>query len=98
MVRIGFARVYMCNHHRCSADCNLGQAFTNNACTYGGTLLITPTETNGHSRGESGFFWRESSRAELHVYNLRHIQHHAAQLGLRFQLAGGAPLEWVSEG
>ena len=57
---------------------------------------------NGESdetlRGESGFSWRKCPRAELHVYNLRHVQHHAAQLGLRHQLLGGEPLKWVGEG
>lgn len=56
------------------------------------------SESEEELAGESGFFWRKCSRAELHVYNLRHIQHHAAQLGLRFQLAGGEPLDWVGEG
>ena len=36
--------------------------------------------------GPSGFNWRKCSRAELHVYNIRHIQHHAAQLSLRLRL------------
>lgn len=53
-------------------------------------------ETEATLRGESGFSWRKCSRAELHIYNIRHIQHHAAQLGLRNQLIGGAPLKWVS--
>jgi uncharacterized damage-inducible protein DinB len=47
--------------------------------------------------GPSGFSWRTCSRAELHIYNMRHIQHHAAQLGLRLQLAGKDPLRWVGE-
>jgi hypothetical protein len=29
-------------------------------------------------RGESGFSYRKFSRGELHIYNIRHIQHHAA--------------------
>jgi hypothetical protein len=29
--------------------------------------------------GNSGFRSRKCSRAELHVYNIRHVQHHAAQ-------------------
>jgi hypothetical protein len=35
--------------------------------------------------GPSGFRRRPCSRAELHVYNIRHIQHHAAQLILRLR-------------
>ncbi len=45
---------------------------------------------------DSGFQGRDLSRLALHIYNIRHIQHHAAQLGLRNQLAGGKPLAWKS--
>jgi len=55
-------------------------------------------ESEARLSGESGFHWRKCSRAELHIYNTRHIQHHAAQLGLRHQLIGGEPLDWVGEG
>ena len=55
-------------------------------------------ETEETLAGETGFSWRDGTRAEHHIYNIRHIQHHAAQLGLRHQLAGGLPLEWVSGG
>src|SRR5688572_28733026 len=37
----------------------------------------------------AGFEWLKFSRAELHVYNIRHIQHHAAQLILRLRLDFG---------
>src|SRR4051794_35439402 len=30
--------------------------------------------------GPCGFSWRRFSRGELHVYNIRHIQHHTGQL------------------
>ena len=46
--------------------------------------------------GPSGFDWRKCSRAELHVYNLRHVQHHAAQLSLRLRLDHGIDIPWVS--
>jgi hypothetical protein len=38
------------------------------------------------------------SRAELHVYNIRHVHHHAAQLGLRLRLETGEGVEWVGSG
>jgi hypothetical protein len=38
-------------------------------------------ETRESLSGESGFSWLEFSRAEAHLYNIRHIQHHAGQLG-----------------
>lgn len=45
--------------------------------------------------GPSGFRRRQCSRAELHVYNIRHIQHHAAQLILRLRLDAGTDVPWV---
>ncbi|MBI3408633.1 MAG: DinB family protein [Planctomycetes bacterium] len=38
------------------------------------------------------------SRAELHVYNIRHIQHHAAQLILRLRLDSGVDIPWIGAG
>jgi uncharacterized damage-inducible protein DinB len=37
-------------------------------------------ETLESLQGPSGFSWRKFSRGELHVYNIRHIQHHVGQL------------------
>ena len=48
--------------------------------------------------GPSGIDEKPFSRAELHVYTIRHIQHHAAQLGLRLQAIDGQELGWVSSG
>jgi hypothetical protein len=45
--------------------------------------------------GPSGFARRNCSRAELHVYNIRHIQHHAAQLILRLRLDTEVDIPWV---
>jgi hypothetical protein len=45
--------------------------------------------------GPSGFRRRKCSRAELHVYNIRHIQHHAAQLILRLRLDAEVDIPWV---
>ena len=38
------------------------------------------------------------TRAELHVYNLRHIQHHAAQLSLRLRLDHQIDIPWIGFG
>lgn len=46
----------------------------------------------------SGFHWLKASRAETHFYNIRHIQHHAAQLSLRLRLAGGDGAPWFKSG
>lgn len=59
---------------------------------------VLTTETPELLSGDCGFPSRRLSRLELHVYNIRHIQHHAAQLGLRNQPAGGKPAAWVSRG
>ena len=48
--------------------------------------------------GPSGFRRRKCSRAELHVYNIRHIQHHAAQLILRLRLDANVDVPWVGHG
>lgn len=39
-----------------------------------------PAETSASLEGPSGFKRLAFSRAELHIYNLRHVQHHAGQL------------------
>jgi hypothetical protein len=60
--------------------------------------FMIDSETQATLSGESGFYWLKFTRAELHIYNTRHIQHHAAQLGLRNQLLDGEPLKWVPRG
>jgi len=42
----------------------------------------------------SGFHWIKGPEAEVHVYNIRHIQHHAAQLSLRLRLDSHAEVDW----
>lgn len=39
--------------------------------------------------------WVEGSVAELLLSNLRHVQHHAAQLNLILRQAGGSPPRWA---
>ncbi len=46
----------------------------------------------------AGFDWLDLSRDELHVYNIRHIHHHAAQLSLRLRLDTGEGIPWVGSG
>ena len=53
-------------------------------------------ETVESMTGGSGIDFRTMSRAELYVYNIRHIQHHAAQLGLRLQFISGKQMPWFS--
>jgi len=57
-----------------------------------------PRETSESMYGDSGFPDRKLSRLELYIYLIRHLQHHAAQLGLRIQQLTGAELKWVRSG
>lgn len=45
--------------------------------------------------GPSGFEWIPFSRAELMLYNLRHVQHHTGQLGLLLRRRGGIENAWI---
>ena len=45
-----------------------------------------------------GFKAREMSVLELHLYNLRHVQHHAAQLNLLLRQHTNSAPGWVGKG
>lgn len=45
----------------------------------------------------SGFPWLPFSRAELHLYNIRHVQHHTGQLSAFLRKVDQAP-KWVKTG
>jgi hypothetical protein len=59
---------------------------------------VIPKETADTLSAPNRFRPRPSSRAELHVYNIRHIQHHSAQLILRLRLDTGDGIPWMSSG
>ena len=59
---------------------------------------VIAEDTEKTLSGPSGFNNRPFTRGELYLYTLRHIPHHAAQLGLRVQLLTGREREWVSSG
>lgn len=42
-----------------------------------------------------GFEWVGCTNAEIHLYNMRHVQHHAAQLNLILRQANEEPPRWV---
>ena len=52
------------------------------------------TEETAHQR--LGFRWGEVSFAELHLYNLRHVQHGAAQLNLILRQKTDSAPRWVA--
>ena len=60
-------------------------------------------ETEESFYGESGFSWRKTSRGELHIYNIRHFQHHIGQLSTYLRRISNEhdlslKLNWVGEG
>jgi hypothetical protein len=52
-------------------------------------------ETETSLAGESGFHWLKFSRLELHIYNIRHIQHHTGQLNALLARRYGEGPTWV---
>lgn len=58
---------------------------------------VMAAETEDTLRGPE-IFGYDLSRAELHIYNIRHINHHSAQLSLRLRLDTGKGVEWVGSG
>jgi hypothetical protein len=59
---------------------------------------VVAAETSETLAGPSGFPRKNFTRAELHVLNIRHLQHHASQLGLRLRLEGGEGVPWFGSG
>lgn len=51
--------------------------------------------TEGEARGHCRFEWIEMSFGELLLYNLRHVQHHAAQLNLILRQVTDSAPRWV---
>ena len=54
--------------------------------------------TEAWTAGPCPFDYRAMSNGELLVYNMRHVQHHAAQLNMLLRQAGVSPPDWVSKG
>lgn len=47
---------------------------------------------------DCGFPWYPMGKLEHQLVNIRHIQHHAAQLADRVRMACGADFDWVGKG
>jgi len=61
------------------------------------------SETRESLERESGFHWLPFSRGELHVYNIRHVQHHTGQLSAYLRridpaLQDPKAVRWVGTG
>ena len=61
-------------------------------------LVVIAEETENSLCAAANFERRNFSRAELHVYNIRHIQHHAAQLILRLRIDTNVDVPWIGSG
>jgi hypothetical protein len=60
-------------------------------------------ETEATFAGPSGFSWYNVTRAEMHLGNIRHLQHHAAQLSAYLRRVDDrfkdtASLRWIRTG
>lgn len=52
-------------------------------------------ETVESLNGPCGFWWYSLPRLEFHLNNIRHVQHHAAQLSLRLRRDADIDVAWV---
>jgi len=49
------------------------------------------------AEGRCGFYWLKLTDAELLLYNMRHVQHHTAQLNLLLRQVTDSAPGWVSQ-
>ncbi|HLJ12655.1 MAG TPA: DinB family protein [Planctomycetaceae bacterium] len=62
-------------------------------------LETLASETPESLQRESGFSWLPFSRGELHLYNIRHVQHHTGQLSAYLRrLVQDSERWWVKTG
>jgi hypothetical protein len=59
---------------------------------------IIAAETAESLAGPSGFWWYDIPRLQFYLNNLRHAQHHAAQLSLCLRRSSGIAIDWKSSG
>jgi hypothetical protein len=53
--------------------------------------------TEEHANEKCGFEWLDLSFGEVLLYNMRHVQHHAAQLNLMISRSVGSAPRWVKK-
>ena len=56
---------------------------------------VMSKETEKSLAGKSGFDWLSFPRAQLHLYNIRHVQHHTGALNSFLWRTGGEGSQWV---
>lgn len=59
---------------------------------------VLTSETPSDLNARPGFEWLKFSRLETHLYNLRHVQHHAGALSLCIRLDAGGGIPWAGSG
>lgn len=59
---------------------------------------VTETKTNADLIVPDADVRRNMTKMERYVNVIRHLQHHAAQLGLRLQFATGQEMDWIARG
>ncbi len=62
------------------------------------TREVIAAETTESLQALSEFDWLPFSRAEVYTYNIRHVQHHAAQLSLRLRIDVDENIPWIKSG
>lgn len=58
------------------------------------TTEAVGAETIETLEGACGFWWYKIPRSEFHVNNIRHIQHHTAQISLYLRISAGVEIQW----
>lgn len=56
------------------------------------------TKTNDDILVPNADVYRNMTKLERYVNCIRHLQHHAAQLGLRLQFVAGKEMDWIGRG
>lgn len=59
---------------------------------------VLGAETEQRLAARCQFPWLDMPRAEMHVYNIRHVHHHAAQLSLKLRKETGRGVPWIGSG
>jgi hypothetical protein len=59
---------------------------------------VIETKTGAELEATNADVFRNMTKLERYANIVRHVQHHAAQLGLRLQFLSGKEMDWVSRG
>ena len=67
-------------------------------CDFCDDLVDEAVDALDLDSAESGFHWYAMPKLEHQLVNLRHMQHHTAQLADRLRSAAGVGVRWVQKG